>query len=267
MGCERKYSVYMHRNRFDDKKYFGITCRPLDKRWGHGLGYKKQSRFYNAILKYGWDEGFDHVILAVDLTEECSKDIERLLIAVFNTQNREFGYNLTAGGDENPCHSEHWRETMNSVEYRKKQSEKQKEIWSTPELKQKRSDANKRNWSNVSFAEKFYKRVVCVETGVTYDCINSAGRILHLDVHNISSCCRGKRATVGGYHWEYVDEELKNKYVPYASKHKRVLCVETGVIYLSASCAASFVGVTRSRISACCRGRQKTAGGYHWEYA
>ena len=102
MGCERKYSVYMHRNRFDDKKYFGITCRPLDKRWGHGLGYKKQSRFYNAILKYGWDEGFDHVILAVDLTEECAKDIERLLIAVFNTQNREFGYNLTAGGDENP---------------------------------------------------------------------------------------------------------------------------------------------------------------------
>ena len=115
--------------------------------------------------------------------------------------------------------------------------------------------------------QKNFVREWCVETGVTYDSIHSAGCILHLDVRNISSCCQGKRATVGGYHWEYVDEELKNKYVPYVNKHKRVLCVETGVIYPSASCAASFVGVARSGISECCLGKQKTAGGYHWEYA
>lgn len=50
------------------------------------------------------------------------------------------------------------------------------------------------------------------------------------------------------------------------AKGKRVLCVETGVIYSSTREAARQTGIDQSSISKACRGIQKTAGGYHWKY-
>ena len=49
-------------------------------------------------------------------------------------------------------------------------------------------------------------------------------------------------------------------------KNKAVLCVETNTIFESVNSAAIFGTVSPSKISACCRGKQRTAGGYHWEY-
>lgn len=42
---------------------------------------------------------------------------------------------------------------------------------------------------------------------------------------------------------------------------------EDGKEYPTITDAAEDVGVSRDGISACCRGRQKTAGGYRWSYA
>ena len=47
---------------------------------------------------------------------------------------------------------------------------------------------------------------------------------------------------------------------------KKVLCVETGEIYESVKDASIAVNVDGSTISKCCRGKQKTAGGFHWQY-
>lgn len=48
---------------------------------------------------------------------------------------------------------------------------------------------------------------------------------------------------------------------------KKVICLETGEIFKSASEAARvYKGSGNSNISACCRGTRKTAGGYHWKY-
>lgn len=47
---------------------------------------------------------------------------------------------------------------------------------------------------------------------------------------------------------------------------KRVLCIETGVIYESTREAARQTGIAQSSISQCCNGKLKTAGGYHWKY-
>ena len=50
-----------------------------------------------------------------------------------------------------------------------------------------------------------------------------------------------------------------------SSNHKKkVLCVETGVVYNSASEAIKLTKI--SSIDTCCRGKCKTAGGYHWKY-
>ena len=48
---------------------------------------------------------------------------------------------------------------------------------------------------------------------------------------------------------------------------KRVVkCIETGKIYKSISEASRDTRASRSRISLCCNGKAKTAGGFHWEF-
>lgn len=51
-----------------------------------------------------------------------------------------------------------------------------------------------------------------------------------------------------------------------ALNKKKVLCVETGNIYESVTTAAKEIGVSLSLIVVVCKGKQKTAGGYHWKY-
>lgn len=45
-----------------------------------------------------------------------------------------------------------------------------------------------------------------------------------------------------------------------------VLNIDTGKIYQSITQASIDIGIGYGSISACCRGKQETAGGYHWEY-
>ena len=61
------YTIYIHRNKINNKAYIGQTCNDPKKRWENGNGYKKQPHFYNAIQKYGWD-GFEHIIWGENLT-------------------------------------------------------------------------------------------------------------------------------------------------------------------------------------------------------
>ena len=47
---------------------------------------------------------------------------------------------------------------------------------------------------------------------------------------------------------------------------KKVRCIETGIVYESTMDVQRKLGLAQSNICACCKGRQKTCGGFHWEY-
>jgi hypothetical protein len=47
---------------------------------------------------------------------------------------------------------------------------------------------------------------------------------------------------------------------------KKVICIETGVIYNSTCEAGRLTGFQQTKISACCLGKRKTTGGCHWKY-
>ena len=48
---------------------------------------------------------------------------------------------------------------------------------------------------------------------------------------------------------------------------KPVMCIETGDIFQTTALAAEWCGKSiRAHIGSVCRGKRKTAGGYHWEY-
>lgn len=48
--------------------------------------------------------------------------------------------------------------------------------------------------------------------------------------------------------------------------NKPILCLETGTVFDSAKEAAEFVHRSPNVVSACARGLNSTAGGYHWQY-
>ena len=52
------------------------------------------------------------------------------------------------------------------------------------------------------------KRVICEELNIIFNSIKEAGEALNLCSNNISLVCKGKRKSVGGYHFRYYDESI-----------------------------------------------------------
>ena len=95
----RTYYVYVHINKINNKRYYGITCQLPRERWKLGSQYKSQKKFYNAILKYGWDN-FEHIVLYSGLSKKEAAEIEMNLIAEFHTTENDYGYNVSIGGEQ-----------------------------------------------------------------------------------------------------------------------------------------------------------------------
>lgn len=45
------------------------------------------------------------------------------------------------------------------------------------------------------------KKILCVETGITYNSVSEAARITNINRQNIGAVCNGRLKTAGGYHW------------------------------------------------------------------
>lgn len=91
------YCVYVHVVP-NGKLYIGITGLKLEERWNHGRGYSACPLFRKAIEKYGWDE-IQHIVLIENVTQEVAGICERALIEKYRTNEPEYGYNLSGGGE------------------------------------------------------------------------------------------------------------------------------------------------------------------------
>ena len=93
-----KYTVYYHKFP-NGKMYFGQTCRDVKKRWRNGgKGYKGQTFMWNAIQKYGW-YNIEHRIISIGLDKDEADFQEMFYISAYRTNEPEYGYNITSGGD------------------------------------------------------------------------------------------------------------------------------------------------------------------------
>lgn len=76
---------------------------------------------------------------------------------------------------------------------------------------------------------------------------------------------------------EKIFKKIKSKieqYQSFGTPSKKVRCVETGEVFKNANEASKWAAFARERsycepdlIKQCCRGKQKTSYGYHWEFA
>lgn len=88
------YKVYLYTNLLDGKKYCGMIKRSLEERAGkNGIHYQESTRFYKAILKYGF-ENFSKEILFDNLTKEEAEQKEIETIKKYDLTNKENGYNI-----------------------------------------------------------------------------------------------------------------------------------------------------------------------------
>lgn len=130
----KKYTVYMHTNRVNGKKYIGFTSQSTSLRWrggeGYRRGYSQETAFYRAIKKYGW-ENFEHEVCLETNVLEVAKKHEMDLIELHKTYDQDYGYNSTEGGDNRI------RFSGTSEELRKSRSVRMKGRVVSPETKEK----------------------------------------------------------------------------------------------------------------------------------
>ena len=72
-----------------------------------------------------------------------------------------------------------------------------------------------------------------------------------------------------GHRWQAtIASRYQGNGCPYCSKlsHSKILNVETGEVFESYSDASKKYEISVTPISNCCKGKQKTAGGYHWRF-
>ena len=75
---------------------------------------------------------------------------------------------------------------------------------------------------------------------------------------NIRDCIRN-----GNYNYS---NSAKNGIAGAEKLSKPVRCIETGIIYPSAKDIGRKLGIDCGKISECCHGKRKTAGGFHFEF-
>ena len=211
------YSVYIHINKKNGKKYVGITQFSPQKRWKNGKGYMHNIHFQRAIEKYGW-EGFEHIVVYSQCSKEVAEEIEKDMIATLQTNNPNKGYNIREGGHAGK-HSEESKRKMSiakklqsqDAEYRKKLSECHKGI----PAKNKGIPMSEEQKRKVSLSKtgvpnyKTRKPVFCLELNKSFGSLKEASQETGANISKISECCHGDRKTAGGFHWIY-ESEVKN---------------------------------------------------------
>ena len=243
----KQYCIYMHISP-SGKKYIGQTMQThnLNIRWGNGNGYKRQTYFYHAIQKYGWDN-FEHKIIESGLPIEEVDAREKYWIEHFKSNQKQYGYNLTSGGRAERVLNE--TALLNIMD---------------------------------AHALSQGKSVICLDTGKIYKSIQEASRDTSCRRQAIIDCCKGKQFSALGLHWCFFNTpwtpEQRAKKIQDIEQQKRemqqrpfdtakpIRCIETNEIYRSKYEAAQKTGIHVSCIKGCLKGKQKTAGKMHWEY-
>ena len=248
-----KIYKYFNRKKYEEtgekSYYIGQTIESIEKRAGkNGYRYLKNtnSKFANAINKWGWD-AFECEILEENIqTREALNEAEIKYIAEYDSYNN--GYNTTAGGEGSSGYH------------------------ITEERKQKMLDGKRR-------------KVYCNELDMLFNSLTDAKNYIGIkSTDGISGACNGKykysgTAIINGKKtnltWKYIDSEDEmlllqnsnnnddvikiNKPIVY----KKVYCPELDMTFDSIKEATTYIGLkSTDGISGTCSGRYNYAGSY-----
>jgi group I intron endonuclease len=206
---EKKFVLYKHTCP-NGKVYIGITCKKPQIRWNYGKGYQKNKHFYNAILKYGWDN-IKHEILFDNVSEKDIYSLEQETIAQYKATNRKYGYNKSIGGEraglgvklskERKKRISEMTKGENNPFYHKKHKPEVVEFLKRLNVGRKHTKKElKKMIDNSPLKKKVYQYDTELNLINTYCGKREAIRQTGIDM---GQALIGKKHTAGGYIWSY----------------------------------------------------------------
>lgn len=276
--------IYKVTNLINQKIYIGLTYRDIQTRWSEHKSRANNGStlyFHNAIRKYDLNNFYIEQIDEAD--GDTLKERERYWINYYKSNNREFGYNLTNGGDGNL-----------QLDYNQIY-----ELWNNNyaivqianELNIDRSTVRKilQDYKNFSEQEAINRGLLYQSIKVnkynlngefiaTFNSLIEAGNGDKVSAHSIGQCCSGKLQTALGYQWKYYNDTsniypaknfklYKRKVLQYAKDNEYLNSFNS--LREAASTLTNNnlkVKTIANQIGQVCKGNRKTAYGYIWKY-
>ena len=209
------YTVYQHRNLKNGKSYIGMTSREPKKRWRSGKGYKNNLRMWSDIQNSDWNKDWEHEILGQFEDKQEALNIESMFIRLFDSTND--GYNTSTYDSSSYKRTEETRKKMSEAKigekhpmFGKHHSEETRNRMSESKTGEKNPNFGKHHSEETrnKMSESKPKKPVLQysKTGefiAEYPSIMEASRQTGCSAPHISSCCKGKRKSTGGFIWKY----------------------------------------------------------------
>ena len=283
---EAHYTVYKLTDP-ERKIYIGMTGKTVEQRWRKGRNYKKDTPIREAILHFGWD-AFQKEILCEKLTREGGEKLEKWFIAYYDSSDPAKGYNRFLGGlgkganmsevtkqicrkvknrlyKERPEVIEKIRNTVktayeNDPEYRRRVSRGiLKAYEDDPTYRDRVSETVRQLWQNPDYRARAVEGMAAIHVdNPELSCKQQERSRRYFREHP------ERKAAVSAQMSRYLMTPDGRKFVETSGRPKPVRCVETGEVFpsqLAAEKATGFCGIHKV-----CADRQRTSGGYHWEY-
>lgn len=218
-----KSGIYCIENIRNGKKYIGQSIN-IYYRWKKHKSELNNNTHDNDYLQKAWNK-YGSDIFKFYVLEFCEidqlNDREIYYIDLYDTLNRDKGYNLMSGGGvgrkSSPEICEKIRQALIghevSDETRKKVSEHHSDVSGTnnPMYGKHHSDDARRKVSEANKGRVSAKRnltpVRCIDLNVIFNDATEAGKALGLHGGLILQCCYGNRKTTGGHSWEFIKLE------------------------------------------------------------
>lgn len=268
------------------KCYIGQTKQKPEHRFNNGDGYKGCRYLYFAIQKYGW-ENIKHEVLINDLTQKDADYYEKYYIALYRSNNKEYGYNLRSGGTAGYEYTDEVKKLMSEKQTGRKQS---------AETRLKHSEALKKYYATHKVNEETREKLRRgnrgqFKKGESHECLPETRK-------KISEALKGRKGKpLTKEQKQHLHDVFKGRPMnenaliatePYRfkkghnvsdntikrikeSNSKAVLQYDLGGNYITSYSsikeASISVGLSGNAVGNCVRGYAKTAGGYIWRYA
>ena len=277
--------IYLITNKINNKKYVGQTINSINTRWIQHKCEAKYLRpdvyFIRALRKYGTDN------FIVEQLEECDNSLlderEQYYIKLYNSNNKEYGYNSTIGGNSNNRKYERedilnlWDEGLTIKEIAQQllccyqtvstvlSDNGINESLRRSRSMQKASEAKKKPILQYSLDGQLVNR---------FSCINDAIQKTGFHETSIRDVCNHRRHSANGYIWCHEDEPKSIQQliaeIP-LEKTKRPIEQYTleGILinkYNSIAEAAQLLNIHRSSIEDALSNKSFNCQGYLWKY-
>lgn len=271
--CNQRSGVYAIVNIKTEKFYIGSAVK-LSRRKSEHLSDLRRGKHDNRHLQHSYNKHGEECFIfkVIEYVEDENKllDIEDNWIKQYKPLGVTYNIREESSSNLGMKHSDEAKRKMSLVKQNMSDETKRKMSLA----KQNMSDEARQRISEL----KPRKPVVRLDKNnnfvARFNSIIEAERETGINDSNIGDCCRGKQKSAGDYLWLYETDYLngerpdKNNLINGHSKSILQFTKNNEFIksFNSLTEASRETGINHGNISKCCLGKQKSSGGYIWQY-